>query len=468
MKSLRKQLSLSILLVLFLSIFLIGILSNWFINREFEKYITQLGIERRENVVEELSQQYDGFKRNWKLDYVHAIGMNALYDGYIIKLYDIGGNMVWDAENHDMTLCGQIMNEISVRMEERGSKGGFVDNFYELSQNGKKMGSVSIKYYGPFFMNEADFDFINVMNKVLIVIGVLSGVCAVIVGCFLARRISRPVTKTAYIAKQISEGNYNIRFEPGTRIKELDDLAAAINQLSDALGKQESLRKRLTADVAHELRTPLTSLSSHLEAMMEGLWEPTPQRLYSCFEEVKRLGTLVADLEQLARMESENLILKKSRIDLSGLVKIVSETMNGEIKKKNQSFEMEGETVFVEADKDRISQVIANLLSNAVKYTPEGGSIKVLVSETPKYGIIKVIDNGIGIPERELPLIFERFYRSDKSRDRRTGGAGIGLAIVKSIVTAHGGTVTAESSKEEGSCFTVSIPKGEVYDLMKK
>jgi signal transduction histidine kinase len=460
LKSLRKQLSLSIFLVLFLTIFLIGILSNWFINREFEKYITQLGIERRENVVEELSHQYDGFKRNWKLDYVHAIGMNALYDGYIIKLYDAGGNMVWDAENHDMSLCGQIMNEISVRMEERGSKGGFVDNTYELSQNGKKTGSVSIKYYGPFFMNEADFDFINVMNKVLLVIGVLSGVCSVVVGCFLARRISRPVTKTAYIAKQISEGNYNIRFEPGTRIRELDDLAAAINQLSDALGKQENLRKRLTADVAHELRTPLTSLSSHLEAMMEGLWDATPERLYSCFEEVKRLGTLVADLEQLARMESENLTLKKSQIDLFSLVKIVSDTMNGEIAKKNQSFTMEGETVFVEADKDRISQVIANLLSNAVKYTPEGGAIKVLVSETPKYGVIKVIDTGIGIPERELPLIFERFYRSDKSRDRRTGGAGIGLAIVKSIVTAHGGTVIAESTKEQGSCFTVSIPKG--------
>ena len=458
MNSLKKQLSLSIFLVLLLTVFLIGILSNWFINREFEKYMTQLGIERRENVVEELSHQYDSLKRNWKLDYVHAIGMNALYDGYIIKLYDIGGNMVWDAENHDMSLCGQIMDEISVRMEERGSKGGFVDNTYELTQNGKKTGSVSIKYYGPFFMNEADFDFINVMNKVLIFIGVLSGICPVAVGCLLARRISRPVTKTAYIAKQISEGNYNIRFEPGTRIKELDDLAAAINQLSDALGKQENLRKRLTADVAHELRTPLTSLSSHLEAMMEGLWDPTPERLYSCFEEVKRLGTLVADLEQLARMESENLTLKKSRIDLFSLVKVVSETMNGEIKKKNQSFQMEGKPVFVEADKDRISQVLANLLSNAVKYTPEGGSIKVLVSETSKYGIIKVTDNGIGIPERELPLIFERFYRSDKSRDRRTGGAGIGLAIVKSIVEAHGGTVTAESSKEEGSCFTVSIP----------
>lgn len=459
MKSLRKQLSLSIFLILFLTVFLTGILSNWLINREFQKYIIQLGEERRENIVEELSKQYDGLKRDWKKDYVHAIGMNALYDGYIIKLYDAGNHVVWDAENHDMSLCGQIMDEISLRMEERGSKGGFVDNAYELNQNGKKTGSLSIKYYGPFFMNEADFDFINVMNQVLIFIGVLSGVCSVIAGCLLARRISRPVAKTAYIAKQISEGNYNIRFEPGTRIKELDDLAEAINQLSDGLGKQENLRKRLTADVAHELRTPLTSLSSHLEAMMEGLWEPTQERLGSCFEEVKRLGTLVADLEQLARMESENLVLRKSKEDLLNLVKIVSETMTGELLKRNLSFSLEGTPISVEIDKDRISQVIANLLSNAMKYTPEGGSIKVIVTETTKDGIIKVIDNGIGIPERELPLIFERFYRSDKSRDRKTGGAGIGLAIVKSIVTAHGGKVVAESTVEEGSCFTVSIPK---------
>lgn len=459
MKSLRKQLSLSILLTLLITIGLIGLLSNWFINREFEKYITELGRERRENIVDDLGRQFDGFKRNWKLDYVHAIGMNALYDGYILKLYDAGGNMVWDAENHDMSLCGQIMNEISARMEERGAEGGFVDNTYEIDQNGKKVGAVSIKYYGPFFMNEADFNFINVMNTVLLVIGILSSACSVVVGCLLARRISRPVTKTAYIAKQISKGNYDIRFEPGTRIRELDDLADAINHLSDALKSQEKLRKQMTADVAHELRTPLTALSSHLEAMIEGLWDATPERLKSCHEEVKRLGTLVEDLGQLAKIEGENLVLNKSRIDLFEIVHTVSDTMKGEISKKNLTLSIEGSPVFAEADKNRFSQVVANLLSNAVKYTPEGGAIGIKVYETDRLGIVKVTDTGIGIPETELPLIFERFYRTDKSRNRKSGGAGIGLAIVKSIVNAHGGTVTAESIKEQGSCFTVSIPK---------
>lgn len=459
MKSLRKQLSLSILLTLLITIGLIGLLSNWFINREFEKYITELGRERRENIVDDLGRQFDGFKRNWKLDYVHAIGMNALYDGYILKLYDAGGNMVWDAENHDMSLCGQIMNEISARMEERGAEGGFVDNTYEIDQNGKKVGAVSIKYYGPFFMNEADFNFINVMNTVLLVIGILSSACSVVVGCLLARRISRPVTKTAYIAKQISKGNYDIRFEPGTRIRELDDLADAINHLSDALKSQEKLRKQMTADVAHELRTPLTALSSHLEAMIEGLWDATPERLISCHEEVKRLGTLVEDLGQLAKIEGENLVLNKSRMDLFEIVHTVSDTMKGEISKKSLTFSIEGSPVFAEADKNRFSQVVANLLSNAVKYTPEGGAIGIEVYETDRLGIVKVTDTGIGIPETGLPLIFERFYRTDKSRNRKSGGAGIGLAIVKSIVNAHGGTVTVESIKEQGSCFTVSIPK---------
>lgn len=463
MKSLRKQLSLSILWTLLITIGLIGLLSNWFMNREFEKYITRLGQERRENIVEELSRQYDGGKRSWKLDYVHAVGMNALYDGYVVKLYDAEGNIVWDAENHDMSLCGQIMSEISTRMEERGTKGGFVDHTYGINQNGKRVGAVSIKYYGPFFMNEADFNFINVMNMVLLIIGILSSICSVVVGCLFARRISGSVTKTAYIAKQISKGHYDIRLEPTAKIRELDDLADAINHLSDALENQERLRKQMTADVAHELRTPLTALGSHLEAMIEGLWDATPERLKSCHEEVMRLGTLVKDLGQLAKIEGEGMGLNKSRMDLLEVVRTVSDTLTGEISKKNLSLSIEGEPVFAEADKNRFTQVLANLLSNAIRYTPEGGAIQIQVSETACSGIVKVKDTGIGIPKKEQTLIFERFYRTEKSRNRKTGGAGIGLAIVKSIVAAHGGTVTLQSAEEEGSCFTVSIPKEESH-----
>ena len=459
MKSLRKQLSFSVFFTLLLTILLIGGLSNWFITREFESYISEIGKMRRENIVEELSRQYDGLQNKFKLDLVHAIGMNALYDGYILKLSDKNGNVVWDAENHDMSLCGRIMDDISARMHQRGTEGGFVNHKYEVNQNGQKIGTLSIQYYGPFFMSEADFNFIKVMNTILLSIGILSSLCSVVVGCYLAKRIARPVAKTAYIAKQIAQGNYNIHFESGTGICELDDMGSAINELSGALNDQEALRKQMTADVAHELRTPLTALGSHLEAMIEGLWEPTPKRLSSCHEEVKRLGKLVADLEQLARIEGENLHLKKDFVDLASVVSTVSDAMTGEIRKKNQSLSRIGESVIVKGDRDRISQVVTNLLSNAVKYTQEGGRITIAVEEEKNYGVLKVTDTGMGIGEKELSLIFQRFYRTDQSRNRKSGGAGIGLAIVKSIVSAHGGTVTVDSEGGKGSCFTVTLPK---------
>jgi hypothetical protein len=138
MKSLRTQLSLSILLILTITIGLIGFFSNWFINREFEKYVAESERTRSENIVADLGNQYDGFRQSWNFDYVHIIGMYSLYDGYLLKLSDRSGNIVWDAENHDMSLCGQIMNEISARMEKRGETGEFIAHTYEVSRNGQK------------------------------------------------------------------------------------------------------------------------------------------------------------------------------------------------------------------------------------------------------------------------------------------------------------------------------------------
>jgi signal transduction histidine kinase len=140
-------------------------------------------------------------------------------------------------------------------------------------------------------------------------------------------------------------------------------------------------------------------------------------------------------------------------------VRTVSVASEAELKKKNQTLSLDGTPLIIEADKDRIAQVVTNLLSNAIKYTPENGSIRISVSDAEKNGVITVVDDGIGIPEPELSLIFERFYRTDQSRSRKSGGAGIGLAIVKSIVSAHGGTVEAFRRDGRGSRFVVTLPK---------
>jgi signal transduction histidine kinase len=246
--------------------------------------------------------------------------------------------------------------------------------------------------------------------------------------------------------------------------------------MAETLEKQDRLRKQLTADVAHELRTPLTALGMYLENMIEGVWKPTPERMQNCYGEIARLSHLVADLEKLEQAEYGNLNLNKEEVDLTRLVRmaignfegvITAKALNVMIESASEANPSEAEhtegkppcPVLAYVDGERISGVVTNLLSNAIKYTPEGGEIRLSVLETEETAILVVEDNGPGISEDEIPYIFERFYRADKSRNRSTGGAGIGLAIVQSVVLAHGGSVKAENRKEGGSRFTVALPR---------
>lgn len=461
MRSLRTQLSLSIILVVLVTVSFISLLSNIVVNKQFEEYITNQKASRSSYIVTDLNNQYDKNTLSWKEDYLHTIGMYSLYDGYLLTIYDASNEVIWDAESHDMTLCKQIMEDITKRMSTRKSHGSFTTHTYDLTRYNEKIGSVSIRYYGPYFYSENDFEFINTFNTVLLIIGGVSCAFSLLVGWFLASKISRPIAKTAEIAKHISNGNYNIRFESETKTKELNNLVSAINFLATNLASQENLRKQLTTNVAHELRTPLTAIRSYLEAMIEGLWEITPKRLSCCLDEVKRLSNLVADLERLAKIEGDNLKLNKTYFDLFEMIQVIINNFSAEAAKKNLSLHSKGGAIIIYADKDRMSQVVTNLLSNAIKYTPDGGTICLEVQEEERCAYITVEDTGIGISKEESTLIFERFYRTDKSRNRKTGGAGIGLTIVKSIVSAHNGTISIESKEDVGSRFIVTIPKDE-------
>lgn len=459
MRSLRTQISLAFVLIVLITVSIISFASNVLIKGRFEAYVMAQQNTRTVNIVNNLGLQYDGRTGTWSHDAVYTLGMYSLYDGYIIKVYDREGASVWDAENHDMARCQQVMDDIAIRMKEYGTAGAFVSQEYALTQNGQNVGSVSIRFFGPYFLSESDVVFLNALNLLLMVIGIASLLLSFVAGSLLALRIARPITETADIAKQIAAGHYDIHFKGQTRTRELYNLVSAFHYLSDALAKQENLRKQLTADVAHELRTPLTTLGSHLEAMIEGVWAPTPQRLQSCHDEILRLGKLVADLERLERAESDDPKLDKAPVDMLVLTRSVCTNFEGELANKDLRLDIVGESSLISVDSSAMTSVITNLLSNAVKYTPIGGHIHVTVQDTDKDSVLIMEDDGPGIPQSELPFIFERFYRADRSRNRGTGGAGIGLAIVKSLVSAHGGTVTAENRPEQGSRFTVTLPK---------
>ena len=284
----------------------------------------------------------------------------------------------------------------------------------------------------------------------------------VIAGMLLAKRISVPLTKAKETAEKIAEGNYQIRYgadKTNAAALELAQLGQAIDHMAENLEKQEDVRRQLTSDVAHELRTPVANVSSQLEAMIEEVWEPTKERLQSCYDELGRISGIISDLEKLRQIEASNMVLEKEPVDLLELAQAVKTAFEPELAKKKLTCMVTGESAIISGDQKRLHQVIFNLVSNAVKYSTESGQILIDIHNLGKNVQLTVKDQGIGIAKEDIPLIFERFYRTDRSRNRKTGGAGIGLTIVKAIVLAHGGNISVESVKGCGSCFTVVLPK---------
>ena len=462
--SLRATISIRFALLVLVVISLIRIVSNILISRQFESYVEEHQKIEADSIAQNLSNQYRADLGGWNIDYVHGMGMSSLNEGFIIKLYDKEETILWDAENHDMSLCHELMESINLRMQENrpDMEGSFLTHRYELTKANEVIGYLDVSYYSPYYMDENGFQFISALNSILLTIGLVSMLMAVIMGVLLANSIVRPISKTVEITRQISNGDYDTRFQEGVRTKELHELTQAVNQMAESLEEQETLRKRLTSDVTHELRTPVANVSSYIEMMIDEVLEPTPERLQSCYDELQRLSDLISDLERLRQVENENLALNKSDADLRELAQAVMENFGCQLREKHLTGQVIGGPCIVPIDRSRMQQVLTNLVSNAVKYSNADGSIRIVIGNTKESGILRVEDDGIGIPQADLSRIFERFYRTDKSRNRKTGGAGIGLTIAKNIVQAHKGTIIAQSEEGKGSRFIVTLPKQDV------
>ncbi len=458
---LSTKLSVGFAFIAFVTVILITLSANILINKQFEEYVA----EKQKNFSDEMplsiEPQYNSETKEWNIDYIHGFGMYALNNGYIIKLYDNNKEIIWDASNHDMTLCHQTMQNISSRMKESRPSldGEFSTHNYELWQNGELVGYLDVSYYGPYYFNDNDFHFLKVLNAIIAVVGVIAVIGAVFAGIIFAKKISVPVVSVTNITKEISNGNYNKKIDTNEDTTEIAQLVQAVNHMSYMLNEQENIRKRLTSDVAHELRTPVANVSANIEAMVEGALEPDNARLESCYNELMRITDIISDLEKLRQIENEKLVLERTSVDVKELCESVIQAFKAQLESKQISCTVNADHVSRMADKNRLYQVMANLISNAIKYTQNGGCINVDVVDNKDFVAISVKDNGIGINESDLPFIFERFYRTDKSRNRTTGGAGIGLAIVKAIVLAHGGEVSVESKESVGSTFKVVLPQ---------
>lgn len=458
--SLRTKLSVTYAFVALICVLLISILSNVFLEKQFRDYIVNKQEMQNEEISKQISLQYkeEGI---WDVKSIENIGLLALDEGLIIKVEDKDNNSIWDATVHNFGLCTAMLDHISANMTSRypNWEGDYIENSYDLISDSKLVGTVEIGYYGPFFFNDNELAFINTLNIILIFVGLFSLLAALILGYVMSRRLSRPIAKAVNFAQSISDGNFTERIIHKDNTKELIKLTDTLNSLADTKEDNEIKQKRLTADVAHELRTPLTTLQSHIEAMLDGIWEPDKQRLEGLHSEIVRITKIVGDLESLTRVEDGNNLIVKEKFEVINHIKSIVKALEYRIEDKNANIEVLGYEVYIEADKDKLSQVLINLISNSLKYIDIEGHIKIEVNETDRWINIIISDDGIGIGSEDLPHIFERFYRSDRSRNRETGGSGIGLTITKALVEAHNGTITVESQLGEGTKFIIKLPK---------
>ncbi len=460
LRSLRFKITAAFLLLTLITFTLLGVLANVVFRKQFENYIIENLDNKNTELVATLEGRYSDWGGSWDVDGLENIGVGAMSNGLILRISDNGGSVLWDAMVHNSGLCADMLHTMAKNTESQnaGFNGGYTEKTYDITARGSVVGSVSIGYYGPYFYTDNDVQYLNTLNFVILLVTVLVGIVALVFGAYLAKRLADPIAKVIKTADLISEGNYTCRLDQNADTMEIAELTGAINTLAEKLEKQESLRKRLTADVAHELRTPLCNLQAHLEAMLDGVWEADSARLSSCHEETVRLTKIVADLEKLARLEGESVILNKENVDISALIRQAVNSFENELNNKNIKVTTTLDNISLRADGDKLTQVMVNLLSNAVKYTNSGGEIEITAKVEGDNVRISVKDTGIGITKEDLPYIFDRFYRADRSRSRDTGGSGIGLAIAKSLVSAHGGTITVHSDYGKGSVFIFELP----------
>ncbi len=280
-----------------------------------------------------------------------------------------------------------------------------------------------------------------------------------IFGTVVFWQITRPLVQIRKASNAISQGDHSVRIKVRSG-NELGRVATAFNEMAEEIEKQDQMRKQMVADVAHELRTPLTVMRSNIEAMLDGILEPSEEELGELHDEVGRLSRMIDDLRILSLADSGELPIVKQPVDIRQLLGtiVTRYTALAESNDITLVFDDSARPLIVFADADKLQQAIRNLLENALHYTPQGGRVRVTAVEDSGNAKLSIIDTGSGIQPAEIEKLFERFYRGDRSRNRNSGGSGLGLSIVQQIAELHGGSVNVVSPDGAGAIFTIKLP----------
>ena len=327
-----------------------------------------------------------------------------------------------------------------------------------VTVNGLSVGTILTANQKPY-LNPEESLFLERTNQALLyaVLGAMA--VALLIGFVLARTLIRPIQALTLAAQNIAQGDLEQEVDVHSN-DELGKLAASFNRMSQEVARVNLQRKQMTADIAHDLRTPLTVIAGYIESMMDGILQPTPERLSLIYTEIERLQNLVGDLKMLSQVDAGELSLHPQPISPKVLLERAASPFSHRAQQQEITISVLADENLpdVSVDEARMMQVFGNLITNSLRYTNAGGKITLTASIIETKIRLSIIDTGSGISAKELPFIFDRFHRADESRYAEEGETGLGLAIVKALVESHAGIVSAESILGNGTSIHIMLP----------
>ncbi|WNF36485.1 ATP-binding protein [Bacillaceae bacterium IKA-2] len=454
-RTLQSKLMFFFLLVSLSGIIFVSLAIQYSFFGSFKDYLDTKRMEQVEGVIDRLEQEY---RDNGKLTgetMVPIFHQHAMVDKLFFKIYDENDILIFDSTQHLLMRTSETMKSHMMDMptlEELESSGEFI-----LNIGGEKRVFLVVLYPSEYV--DIDSQFLNQFNKYIVWVAVTMIIISIAISFLLSKKLTHGLRQVSNATRELQKNNFDVRVPDEKHVEEIEQLAKSFNELALSLKNQEKLRKQFTNDLAHELRTPLATLRSQNEAFLDGVWEPTPERLKQSHGELMRLVRLVDELEQLLAAENPRIQLQPTEIGARDVLQSLQLSFEPLFKQKGIEFLIEEPNTNLQfiADQDRFFQIMINLLNNALKYTSEGGKVILKSQQENEYLDFIIEDNGNGISELDLPHIYERFYRGEKSRNRKTGGAGIGLSIVKALVEANKGRIIIESQRNRGTKVTVGF-----------
>lgn len=454
--NLRTKLIIAFLLVALLSTTTGMILAIHSTQNSFNEYLASYALS---NIA-----QWQGFIANYYQDNQTLEGLESLVT-VVPRMMGHRGQQRSFVFNEQVVIIdkeGKVVLDTFNQHLGQKAEAKLINEAQPVVVDGDIIGQVVVRVIPPRGVITLEEQFVDSVYRGFIAGGVAAIFFAIVLGVGFANSLVKPIRRLTQVVQDFAKGNW-LRRSPITSNNEIGVLSKAFNQMAEQLEKNLKLKQQLVADVSHELRTPITILRGNLESIQAGINDPSPQLILSMHDEVLRLSRLVSELQQLSLIDNNSLPINKQRVDLVGLVNKIFEVfvVEAQAKEIKLNYNFSKEPFYLAIDEDKITQVIINLLTNALRHTPSQGEINLVIEETEgklPMALIKIIDQGPGILPEEREKIFERFYRLDEARNREQGGMGLGLAIAKGIIEAHGGAILIEENTPQGLIFTIQLP----------